>query len=641
MFQNIIDAFTGDSDGDKKLKCGGDDCKKIKGTVVLMKKNVLDFSDILMPLLKNVLDLSDIFHASLLDRVHELLGQGGGVNNNNVNVIDSQSGSHLQESTNDTRKEEQTDLEAGSVALGGPSQIYLLCPAMHPKLVQMIQRMMKDQKRVALILPASADSKSGAKSDISAVPSNASKLLQMIQWFALLKKEILEDPTYLHKKLFHKLPPGPRGWPIIGAIPLLGTMPHVTLAKMAKRYGPVMYLKMGTCNMVVASTPDAARAFLKTLDLNFSNRPPNAGATHLACNAQDMVFADYGPRWKLLRKLSNLHLLGGKALEDWAHVRVTELGHMLRAMSEASQRGEPVVVPEMLTHVELMTSAGFFNIGDFIPSVAWLDLQGIERGMKKLHGRFDVLLTKMMEEHMATAHERKGKPDFLDVLMASHENLDGERLSFTNIKALLLNLFTAGTDTSSSIIEWGLAEMLKNPRILKRAQDEMDQVIGLNRRLQESDIPKLPYLQAICKEAFRKHPSTPLNLPRIADQACEVNGYYIPKGTRLSVNIWAIRRDPNTLRLKDFFSEKYAKINPRGNDFELILFGAGRRICAGTRMGIVLVEYILGTLVHSFDWKLPKDVELNMDEAFGLALQKAVPLSAMVNPHLEPNAYLA
>jgi flavonoid 3',5'-hydroxylase len=93
-----------------------------------------------------------------------------------------------------------------------------------------------------------------------------------------------------------KLPPGPKGWPIIGALPLLGTMPHVTLANMAKKYGPVIYLKMGTCNMVVASTPDAARAFLKTLDINFSNRPPNAGATHLAYDAQDMVFADYGQR---------------------------------------------------------------------------------------------------------------------------------------------------------------------------------------------------------------------------------------------------------------------------------------------------------------------------------------------------------
>ncbi|KAF5447676.1 hypothetical protein F2P56_033208 [Juglans regia] len=480
----------------------------------------------------------------------------------------------------------------------------------------------------------------------------------------------------LLRKSARKLPPGPKGWPVIGALPLLGSMPHVTLAKLSRQYGPVMYLKMGTCNMVVASTPDAARAFLKTLDLNFSNRPPNAGATHLAYGAQDMVFADYGQRWKLLRKLSNLHMLGGKALEDWAQVRAAELGHMLRAMCESSRQGELVVVPEMLTYamanmigqvilsrrvfvtkglesnefkdmvVELMTSAGFFNIGDFIPSIAWMDLQGIERGMKRLHKRFDVLLTKMIEEHSASAHERKGKPDFLDVVMANRDNVSaGERLSLTNIKALLLNLFTAGTDTSSSIIEWALAEMLKNPSILRRAHEEMDRVIGKNRRLEEADISKLPYLQAICKETMRKHPSTPLNLPRVSTQACEVNGYYIPKNTRLSVNIWAIGRDPDVwenpldFTPERFLTGKNAKIDPRGNDFELIPFGAGRRICAGTRMGIVLVEYILGTLVHSFDWKLPKGVELNMEESFGLALQKAVPLAAIVSPRLSLSAY--
>ncbi|XP_044478863.1 flavonoid 3',5'-hydroxylase 2-like [Mangifera indica] len=472
------------------------------------------------------------------------------------------------------------------------------------------------------------------------------------------------------------LPPGPPGWPLIGALPLLGAMAHVTLAKMAKKYGPVMYLKMGTQDMVVASTPDAARAFLKTLDLNFSNRPPNAGATNLAYGAQDLVFADYGARWKLLRKLSNLHMLGGKALENWATVRDAELAHMVCAMCETSRKGQPVVVPEMLSYamanmigqvilgrrvfvtkgsesnefkdmvVELMTSAGFFNIGDFIPSIAWMDLQGIERGMKKLHKKFDVLITKMIEEHMASSHQRKGKPDFLDVLLASLENSDDDqRLTITNIKALLLNLFTAGTDTSSSIIEWAIAEMLKNPIILKRAHEEMDRVIGRNRRLQESDLSKLPYLQAICKETFRKHPSTPLNLPRVSTEGCVVNGYYIPANTRLSVNVWAIGRDPNVwenpldFTPERFFSEKYAKIEPRGNDFELIPFGAGRRICAGTRMGIILVEYILATLVHSFEWRLPDGVELNMEEAFGLALQKAVPLSAIVSPRLAPNGY--
>ncbi|KAG8387380.1 hypothetical protein BUALT_Bualt02G0015300 [Buddleja alternifolia] len=270
-----------------------------------------------------------------------------------------------------------------------------------------------------------------------------------------------------------KLPPGPRGFPVVGALPLLGNMPHIALAKMAKIYGPVMYLKMGAWGMVVASTPTAARAFLKTLDSNFSNRPPNAGATHLAYGAQDMVFAHYGPRWRLLRKLSNLHMLGGKALDEWVDVRTSELGHMLEAMLQASLSREAVMIPEMLVYamanmigqvilsrrvfvtkgrelnefkdmvVELMTSAGYFNVGDFIPSFAWMDLQGIEKGMKVLHRKFDVLISKMLDEHVATAHVRKAKPDFLDVILANRDNSEGERLTTSNIKALLLVIITS------------------------------------------------------------------------------------------------------------------------------------------------------------------------------------------------------
>nr|BBM28223.1 flavonoid 3'5'-hydroxylase [Clematis patens] len=474
-----------------------------------------------------------------------------------------------------------------------------------------------------------------------------------------------------------KLPPGPTGFPVVGSLPFLGSMPHVALAEMSKKYGPAMYLKLGSRGMVVASTPDSARAFLKTLDLNFSNRPTDSGATHMAYDSQDMVFADYGPRWKLLRRVSNLHMLGGKALEDWTNVRKNEVGHMLQAMHESSCRGEPVVVADMLVYamanmigqvilsrrvfvtkgtelnefkemvVELMTSAGLFNVGDYIPSIAWMDLQGIVRGMKSLHNKFDVLLNKMLKEHESTRHERKEKPDLLDVLLENRDNkaVGEERITDTNIKALLLNLFTAGTDTSSSSIEWALAEMMKNPSIFKRAHVEMDHVIGNNRRLEESDIPNLPYLQAICKETFRKHPSTPLNLPREAVESCEVNGYYIPKGTRLSVNIWGMGRDPNVwenpleFNPDRFLRVETMKIDPRGNHFELIPFGAGRRICAGSRMAIVLVEYMLGTLVHSFDWNLADGVELNMDESFGLALQKAVPLVAIVTPRLPPSVY--
>ncbi|KAK7400972.1 hypothetical protein VNO78_12281 [Psophocarpus tetragonolobus] len=473
------------------------------------------------------------------------------------------------------------------------------------------------------------------------------------------------------------LPPGPRGWPILGALPLLGPMPHVTLTNMAKKFGPIMFLKMGTCDTVVASSPDTAQAFLKTLDHNFLNRPTIAGATYLGYNVQDLVFANYGPKWKLLRKLTHQHMLGGKALHDWAHVRNSEVKHMLRAIHECSKQGELVEVGDLLScaitnmvsqvvlsHrifsnkgleskefkdmvVEFMTISGVNNFGDFVPLIAWIDLQGVVGKMKRLHKRFDGFLTKIIKEHEKSSHEREGKPDFLDILMANNgEDPSGERLSLSNIKALLLNLFTAGTDTSSSIIEWALAEMLKNHNILIRAQKEMDQVIGNHRLLVESDLIKLPYLQAICKETYRLHPSTPLGVPRVASEACQVNGYYIPKNTRLSVNIWAIGRDPNVwsnpleFNPERFLKGKGAKIDPSGVDFELIPFGAGRRICAGYRMAIGAIEYILGTLVHSFEWKLPNGVDLNMDETFGLTLQKAVPLLAVVSPRLFPNAYI-
>ncbi|XP_072998092.1 flavonoid 3',5'-hydroxylase 1-like [Typha latifolia] len=473
------------------------------------------------------------------------------------------------------------------------------------------------------------------------------------------------------------LPPGPRGFPVIGAIPLLGNAPHVALSRMAKQYGPVMYLKLGQKRVVVASTPAAARTFLKTLDLNFSNRPVGIAPTLLAYGAQDLVFVDYGPRWSLLRKTCSLGMLGPKALEGWTGVRRAELGLMLQSLLKLSRASNEVELREMLfcamanmigqvilkrrvfeargsessefkkMVVELMTLAGLVNVGDYLPAVAWMDLQGLGRRMRGLHKRFDELLSRMFAEHKASVGERREEgTDLLDMIMGGQEGDGGEKLSDDNIKALLLNLFSAGTDTSSSTIEWAIAELLLNPTILKRAQSEMDQVIGRSRRLEESDIPNLPYLKAICKEAFRKHPSTPLNLPRICTKACEANGYSIPKDTILLVNIWAIGRDPDVWKDPHefnpdrFMTAEGTKIDPKGNHFELIPFGAGRRMCAGARMGVVLVQYILGTLIHSFDWEMPKGVEPNMDEDFGIALQKSVPVSAMVSPRLEPNAYV-
>lgn len=482
-----------------------------------------------------------------------------------------------------------------------------------------------------------------------------------------------------------RLPPGPPGLPIVGALPLVGPAPHAGLAALARKYGPIMYLKMGTAGVVVASSPGAARTFLKALDARFANRPAVASAADITYGRQNMVFADYGPKWKLMRKLASVHLLGARALADWACVRRAEAGHLLRGVAEAARAGRPVVVPELLVCalanvvgqitvskrvfdaqgdesnrykdmiVSLLTGAGLFNISDFVPALARLDLQGVQAKLRRVHRQFDGLITELLAEHAATAADRarQGRRDFVDRLRAAmdagaDDDESGETITEVNIKGLIFDMFTAGTDTSSIIVEWAMAEMLKNPSVMSRAQEELDRVVGRGRRLEESDLAGLPYLQAVCKEAMRLHPSTPLSLPHFSFDACDdADGYRVPPNTRLLINVWAIGRDPAAWEAPlEFRPERFLpggaaeKVDPLGNFFELIPFGAGRRICAGKLAGMVFVQLFLGTLLHAFDWRLPDGEEkLDMSETFGLALPKAVPLRAVATPRLVPEAY--
>ncbi|CAN6585073.1 unnamed protein product [Malus baccata var. baccata] len=479
------------------------------------------------------------------------------------------------------------------------------------------------------------------------------------------------------------LPPGPKPWPVVGNLPHLGPVPHHSLAALARQYGPLMHLRLGFVDVVVAASASVASQFLKTHDANFSSRPPNSGAKHLAYNYQDLVFAPYGPRWRLLRKISSVHLFSGKALDDLKHVRQEEVGVLAHGLASAGSK--PVNLAQLLNVctvnalgrvmvgrrlfgngmggedpkadefksmvVEMMVLAGVFNIGDFIPSLEWLDLQGVAGKMKKLHKRFDAFLTAIVEEHKRS---RGGKHvDMLTTLLSLKEDADGEgaKLTDTEIKALLLNMFTAGTDTSSSTVEWAIAELLRHPKILAQLQQELDQVVGRDRLVTESDLPNLTYLQAVIKETFRLHPSTPLSLPRMATESCEINGFHIPKGATLLVNVWAISRDPDQwsepleFRPERFMSggEK-PNVDVRGNDFEVIPFGAGRRICAGMSLGLRMVSLMTATLVHGFDWTLADGLtpeKLNMDEAYGLTLQRAAPLMVHPRNRLAPHAYNA
>lgn len=209
-------------------------------------------------------------------------------------------------------------------------------------------------------------------------------------------------------------------------------------------------------------------------------------------------------------------------------------------------------------------------------------------------------------------------------------------------------MVVGGTETTSNTTEWAMAEMLQKPEILRKAQRELDEVVGMNNIVEETHISKLPYLAQVIKETLRLHPALPLLVPHCPSSSSTIGGYAVPEGSRVFVNVWAIQRDPSIWKdPSEFRPERFSEGGTAanrwdfsGNDFDYFPFGSGRRICAGIAMAERMVGYSLASLLHSFDWKLPEGAKLDLSERFGIVLKKAEPLVAVPIPRLgKPELY--
>nr|QZX42570.1 flavonoid 3'-hydroxylase [Lycoris sprengeri] len=474
-------------------------------------------------------------------------------------------------------------------------------------------------------------------------------------------------------------PPGPTGWPILGNLLQLGAKPHQTLCAL-----PILgnLLQLGAKphqTLCALASADVAAQFLRVHDANFSNRPPNSGAEHVAYNYQDLVFAPYGPRWRMLRKLCAVHLFSTKALEDLRPVRagevailantlyshaqshcVANLGELLTICTYSHAQSHCVAnLGELLTICtasdfkemvrEQMRLAGVFNIGDFLPWLRPFDLQGVVGKMKNVHQRFDTFLSKVIEEHRTAA--AKGV-NLLSVLMRLKEDAESDvgKLTNTTIKALFLDMFIAGTDTSSSTVEWALAELIRHPGTDTSSSTVEWALAELIRHPSEIDLSNLPFLHAIVKETFRLHPSTPLSLPHMSSESCEVNLHpstplSLPHMSSESCEVNpAVWTEPLEFRPSRFLpGGGYENVDVKGNNFELIPFGAGRRMCAGLSLGLTMVQFVTATLRMcaglSLGLTMVQFVTATL-EAYGVTLQREVPLMVHPIPRLAQNAYL-
>ncbi|CAI9097845.1 OLC1v1034354C1 [Oldenlandia corymbosa var. corymbosa] len=473
-----------------------------------------------------------------------------------------------------------------------------------------------------------------------------------------------------------RLPPGPRRWPGVGNMFQLGWAAHRSFAELASKHGPIMTLWLGSMCTVVISSNDVAREMFKNHDAVLAGRKIYEAMKGDFGNEGSLITSQYGPHWRMLKRLCTLEFFVTSRLDATINVRDKCIGQMVKYIEEAGGSGIGAVdvgrffflmsfnlIGNLMFSKDLlepnsergakffyhagkvMEFAGQPNIADFFPTLQRFDPQGLRKKtqfhVKKAFEIAGLYLNERMQSLDTSGDGQRGR-DYLDVLLSYRgDNVEGPPVfSSRTINVIVFEMFTAGTDTTTSTLEWAMAELLHNPRVLEKVQTELRSVVSPNARLEEKDLDKLPYLKAVVKETLRLHPPLPFLVPHMAMDACNMLGYHIPKETQILVNVWAIGRDPTVWKDPlEFKPERFLEsksLDFKGHNFEFIPFGSGRRMCPAVPLASRVLPMTLGSILHLFDWVLAdgiKPTELDMGEKMGISLRKAIPLKAIPIPY--------
>ncbi|XP_068669067.1 premnaspirodiene oxygenase-like [Aristolochia californica] len=469
-----------------------------------------------------------------------------------------------------------------------------------------------------------------------------------------------------------KLPPGPWKLPVLGSLHhLLGSpLPHHSLRDLSRRHGPLMHLQLGEVSTVVVSSPEAAKEILKTHGLNFATRPEIQSMKLCSYGFKDIIMGPYGANWRQLRRICQSELLSAKRVESLRFIMEEETSNLTQTISMSVNH--PVNLSKLASaainnmtaraafgdrskYQEVFLAAmreglqlvGGFSVADLFPSCKMLPvITGMKSKVEELHLKLDGIFSDIIEEHRMKYETGKKKldesyEDLVDVLLRLQGDGDLEiPISDDCIKAVILDVFVAGTESASNMLLWAMSELMRTPDTLAKAQEEVRRVLKGMKTISDTNFQQLNYLKSVIKETLRLHPPGPLLIPRECRQSCEINGYLIPAGTRVLTNAWAIARDAQYWGddSESFRPERFLN-NPvdfMGANFEFIPFGAGRRMCPGITYGLASVELPLAQLLHDFNWELPDGMEpkeLDMTEQFGAAVARRTDLCLVPLPY--------
>ncbi|KAF9600188.1 hypothetical protein IFM89_005012 [Coptis chinensis] len=489
--------------------------------------------------------------------------------------------------------------------------------------------------------------------------------------------------------------------PILGHLQMLmgGELPHHVLGKLADKYGPAFMIQIGPHPELVVSSWELAKECFTTNDKYFTNRPSNMAMKLLTYDQASVGFAPYGPLWVEMRKVSKSNLLTSQRIQMQNQVRASEVGAFFNELYQlcstsndttctvtdgaiGHEVGQGSVIVEMNKWFEELTlnvvtrmvsgkqnygtkarlglneakhfkkviddAAQFMGnlvISDIFPSLGWLDyMLGHVGAMKKTAKELDSIFGSWVDEHQqkrkrVSSNAENGEQDFIDLTLSMMEEIqlhgtDPE----TFIKSICVGVILGGSDTTSVALTWVLSLLLNNRDILKKAQDELDQHVGKDRNVEDSDINNLVYLGAIVKESMRLYQVGPL-IEREATHDCNIGGYHVKAGSRLLVNIWKVQQDPTLWSdPSEFRPERFldgnSKMDVKGQHFELIPFGSGRRMCPGLLFALNVIHLVLARLLHSFDLATPMNAKVDMTETSSVTNYKGTPLQVLLTPRL-------
>ncbi|EEF29183.1 3,9-dihydroxypterocarpan 6A-monooxygenase [Ricinus communis] len=460
-------------------------------------------------------------------------------------------------------------------------------------------------------------------------------------------------------------PPGPPSLPFIGHLHLLSSRLPESLQNLASRYGPIMQIYMAGKPVVVVSDANTAKAMLKTYDADFASKYIlGFGLSRFNIyDGDSFVNCQYGPYWRFLKKLSRTQLLAGKQLDRFSHIREQETLKLLKSLVERSQEGEPCDLGLELSNLAnsiickmalgkrceqnpnlpsdirkaigaIMGYTAKLSFTQIFGPLKNFDLSGNGKRLISATWEYDRLMEQLFKDYEVNRTNDSGPDegkDMIHILLETYRDPSAElKLTKNQIKSFFLEIFLAGADTTSATIQWAITELANNPRTLKKLRDEMDVSVGSNRLVQESDIPNLPYLQAIVKETLRKHPPGPL-LRRECMIDTEINGYDLKAGTKIIINAYAIMKDPKTFNepekfIPERFLVDHQEMDFNGQDLNFIPFGSGRRACIGASHGLIVTNTTIASLIQCFDWKLKDGDRFDIKETSGYSGAMAIPL---------------